>query len=99
MSYERPLYKATENGDVEFTEEEYAAYDARIAADKENAPNEIANLQRNKRNNLLAATDWMANSDVTMADNWKTYRQSLRDLPTHSNWPNLEDSDWPSAPE
>ena len=38
-------------------------------------------LLRVERNRLLAETDWMANSDVTLADNWKTYRQSLRDLP------------------
>ena len=24
----------------------------------------------------------MANSDVTMSDEWKTYRQALRDLPS-----------------
>ena len=41
----------------------------------------IGNL-RDKRNRLLAETDWMANSDVTMSDNWKTYRQELRDLPS-----------------
>ena len=38
-------------------------------------------LLRVERNRLLAETDWMANSDVTLADNWKTYRQALRDLP------------------
>ena len=38
-------------------------------------------LLRVERNRLLAETDWMANSDVTLADKWKTYRQSLRDLP------------------
>jgi len=37
---------------------------------------------RNKRNSLLHETDWMANSDVTMSDDWKTYRQALRDLPS-----------------
>ena len=37
---------------------------------------------RNKRNSLLHETDWMANSDVTMSDDWKTYRQKLRDLPS-----------------
>jgi len=41
----------------------------------------INNL-RFQRNQLLAETDWMANSDVTMSDNWKTYRQQLRDLPS-----------------
>ena len=38
-------------------------------------------LLRVERDRLLAECDWMANSDVTLADNWKTYRQSLRDLP------------------
>ena len=38
-------------------------------------------LLRVERDRLLAETDWMANSDVTLADNWKTYRQALRDLP------------------
>jgi hypothetical protein len=38
-------------------------------------------LLRVERDRLLAETDWMANSDVTLASNWKTYRQSLRDLP------------------
>lgn len=35
---------------------------------------------RNQRNNLLAETDWMANSDVTMSTAWKNYRQALRDI-------------------
>ena len=37
---------------------------------------------RKLRNNLLFETDWLANSDVTMSDEWKTYRQELRDLPS-----------------
>ena len=32
------------------------------------------------RNDILAQSDWMANSDVTMSDEWKTYRQALRDI-------------------
>ena len=39
---------------------------------------------RHVRNNLLQETDWMANSDVTMSDAWKTYRQALRDLPANT---------------
>ena len=35
---------------------------------------------RKQRNNLLAETDWMANSDVTMSTAWKNYRQALRDI-------------------
>ena len=38
-------------------------------------------LLRLERNRLLAESDWMANSDVTMPDEWKTYRQQLRDFP------------------
>ena len=53
---------------------------------------------RSTRNSKLAETDFYALSDVTMPDNVKTYRQALRDLPTHKNWPNLEDADWPTKP-
>tara|TARA_Y100001937_G_scaffold53415_1_gene73669 strand:+ start:110 stop:601 length:492 start_codon:yes stop_codon:yes gene_type:complete len=53
---------------------------------------------RSTRNSKLAETDWTGMSDVTMADDMKTYRQALRDLPTHKNWPNLEDADWPTKP-
>ena len=53
---------------------------------------------RSTRNSKLAETDFYALSDVTMPDNVKTYRQALRDLPTHKNWPNLEDADWPKKP-
>ena len=35
---------------------------------------------RKQRNILLAETDWMANSDVTMSTAWKNYRQALRDI-------------------
>ena len=61
---------------------------------------------RKQRNQKLAETDYMGNSDVTMSDAWKTYRQALRDITTHSNWPNLKrpgpdgsgDNDWPVKP-
>jgi len=35
---------------------------------------------RFKRNNLLAKTDFYANSDVTMSSAMTTYRQALRDI-------------------
>ena len=41
-------------------------------------------LLREERTRRLSESDWMANSDVIMSDEWKTYRQALRDLPkTH----------------
>ena len=48
------------------------------------------------RNQLLAETDWMANSDVTMSDAWKTYRQALRDLPANTSDPS--NPTWPTKP-
>ena len=39
---------------------------------------------RVERNAKLAETDYLALSDVTLADNMKTYRQQLRDLPAAS---------------
>jgi len=26
------------------------------------------------------------------------YRQALRDITSHANWPHLEDADWPTKP-
>ena len=66
------------------------------------APMKELRLQRDAK---LAETDWTANSDVTMADNMKTYRQALRDLPASSDGKNatlkdgvLENVKWPSKP-
>ena len=53
---------------------------------------------RSKRDTLLAETDWTGMSDVTMASAMTTYRQALRDITDHANWPNLESSDWPTKP-
>lgn len=52
---------------------------------------------RAQRNQLLAATDYLANSDVTMSDEMRTYRQALRDLP--ANTTNPANPSWPTKPE
>ena len=64
------------------------AKDARLLADK------CANVRRD-RNSKLAETDYLALSDNTLADNMKTYRQELRDVPTQSDPDNIT---WPSKP-
>jgi len=51
---------------------------------------------REKRNALLAETDWMANSDVTMSTAWRNYRQALRDIT--NNYQSMEDEGF-SFPE
>jgi len=57
---------------------------------------------RAHRNALLAACDWINGADVTMADEkkaeWVAYRQALRDITSHANWPYLELDDWPTQP-
>tara|TARA_R100000152_G_C6748751_1_gene172381 strand:+ start:796 stop:1251 length:456 start_codon:yes stop_codon:yes gene_type:complete len=52
--------------------------------------------QRENRNKLLAESDWTASSDLTMSDDWKTYRQALRDVPAQSGFPNT--ISWPTKP-
>ena len=51
---------------------------------------------RSQRDALLAASDWMANSDVTMSDTWTTYRQALRNLPASQSDP--DDIVFPEEP-
>ena len=76
-----PKYKQVNNELIEITGSELAELEAREQAFNDGALNRELEALRFKRNNLLAETDWMANSDVTMSDDWKTYRQELRDLP------------------
>ena len=66
------------------------------------APLKELRLQRDAK---LAETDFHALSDVTMADNMKTYRQQLRDLPAASGGKDatlkdgvLENVTWPQKP-
>jgi len=62
-------------------------------------------LLRIERDRKLAETDFYALGDVTMADNMKTYRQALRDLPGSAT-PKLKDNGsldassftWPTKP-
>ena len=57
-----------------------------------------AKEMRKKRNNLLAETDYLALTDVTLDGITAGYRQALRDITEHANWPNLEEGDWPVKP-
>ena len=68
-----------------------AAYQATLDA-------AVAETNRKTRDEKLAETDFYALSDVTMTDAMTAYRQALRDITSHSNWPNLEDADWPVKP-
>ena len=76
-----PRYHLINGKKVQFTAEEETARDAEEKAwadgSKERKLKQIKELRLDK----LKETDWYSNSDVTMPDNIKTWRQQLRDLP------------------
>ena len=51
---------------------------------------------RGKRNQLLAETDYLALSDVTLSTEMAEYRQALRDLPANTSDP--ANPTWPVKP-
>ena len=68
-----------------------------IAAEETRLANlEPWNQLREKRNQLLAETDYLALSDVTMSSEMQTYRQALRDLPANTSDP--ANPTWPAKP-
>ena len=82
----------TDEEDVVTTKADHeAAYLAKLIADKETSV-------RTDRDSRIALTDWTGMSDVAMAADMTTYRQALRDITAHENFPNLETEDWPTAP-
>ena len=74
-------YHATPNGLVQFTAEEEIKKDNELAL--ANSPDEKLKQIKSIRLQKLIETDYLANSDVTMPDNIKTWRQSLRDIPAN----------------
>jgi hypothetical protein len=66
------------------------ARDARVLAEK-------WKVVRRDRDIRLAETDFYALSDVTLADNMKTYRQGLRDVPEDNA--DVDNINWPTKPE
>ena len=93
-------YHATPNGNVPFTPEEEAEWDAEEAEYAAGANDRAAAEIRKERDAKLTESDWtqVADAPVDQAA-WATYRQALRDIPTHANFPNLTETDWPTKPE
>ena len=89
------VYIQTWQVNQKYTAEEKATY----IAEKEAAEAEaLPAMHRHYRDNLLSETDVWALSDRTMTAEQTAYRQALRDITSHSNWPNLSDDDWPTKP-
>ena len=75
-----PRFKLVDGVSVQLSAEEETARDAEETAFANDAFNRaIANV-RDKRNRLIAETDFYALSDVTMSSDMTTYRQNLRDI-------------------
>ena len=89
-------YHATANGNVPFTAAEETERDAEEAAWTAGADDRAAADARDKRNDLLAATDWTANSDVIMTTEMTAYRTLLRNLPAQADFPTT--ITWPTEP-
>ena len=73
-------YKMVNGERIQFTTAEETARDAEEAAWSNGAFDRAMADLRQRRNALLAATDFNALSDVTMSADMTTYRQNLRDL-------------------
>ena len=94
-----PRYHNINGVKVQFTAEEETARDAEEKAWSDHKLNRDLSELRNRRNTLLAETDFYALSDVTMSDEMKKYRQDLRDLPSGLDTvEKVANVTWPSKP-
>ena len=73
-------HKLVDGVRIELTQEEKNEIALKETEWNNNAFNRALEYLRFKRNNLLTETDFYANSDVTMSDAMRTYRQALRDI-------------------
>ena len=83
---------------IDLTPEEIADIEAQEAEWLAGADARKAAKVRGERNEKLAATDWTQAADVPQAvkDNYSSYRQALRDVPSQSGFPN--EIVWPTQP-
>ena len=90
-------YHTTAAGNVPFTAAEETERDLEEASVISLTEDDLlAVAVRDKRNDLLAATDWTANSDVTMTTEIAVYRALLRNLPAQADFPTT--INWPTKP-
>jgi hypothetical protein len=75
-----PRYKYVDGVRIQFTAEEETARDLEEQQWNEGAFDRKMISLREKRNNLLAETDYLALSDQTMTAEMTAYRQALRDI-------------------
>jgi hypothetical protein len=89
-----------DNGYIEYTSKNVPLTDEELAEVEALEAGVHEEIQRLHREFLLVDTDFLAGlSDRPLSDEMRDYRQALRDITTHANWPNLNDEDWPTKPE
>ena len=94
-----PRYHNINGVKVQFTAEEETARDAEETAWANGALDRALATLRQRRNTLLAETDFYALSDVTMSSDMTTYRQNLRDLTSGLDTVDKVNSvTWPTKP-
>ena len=75
------------------------AYNVKVESTTSDEQTALINQQwaniRFQRDRKLQDTDWRASSDRTLTDDWRAYRQALRDVPTQSDPYNIT---WPTEP-
>lgn len=90
--YDALEYKVVDGQAVAKTDAEKQSYDATRNA-------ETVDSLRDKRNVLLAQSDWTQSPDSPLTDakkqEWAVYRQQLRDMPSTAD---PENPTWPSQP-
>lgn len=91
-------YKLLDGKKVEMTSEEIKEFDDRKKIIESRQAEDDLEVLRRFRNNLLVETDFYANTDVTMTDNMKTYRQELRDITKTFKSMNDKDFKFPTKP-
>ena len=94
-----PRYHNINGVKVQFTAEEETARDAEETAWANGALDRALATLRQRRNTLLAETDFYALSDVTMSSDMTTYRQNLRDLTSGLDTVDkVNNVTWPTKP-
>ena len=90
-----PRYKVVNNEYIELTQSELDELAARAeAADLD------LSMVRGQRDGLLRSTDWTQLGDASLGDHtaeeWRTYRQALKDIP--QNHTRVSTVVWPETP-
>ena len=91
-----PRFKNVDGVNIQFSADEEKIRDEEERVWASEAPSREMAQIRQRRDTLLRETDHFGLGDVTMADNMKTYRQALRDLPASNTV--YADVTWPTKP-